>query len=564
MFVTSEYVAFCDFLSGSYMQIEVKTWSGVDVGARSVTHSGIPQGTFLIPIYNSTTYTGLYAFGGLFFTDTNTYLHVVRPNASVSTFSATTGVTLNNNYPVRVIRSDLVYDASTGAFSGAVTVMSAPIETGACRIVNVYFSSGVSFTVQTVDVPNPQGAVGNGMGAVWCYKTTQNQYGVSFYKSLYSDKYKYTVTLGYNTNNQITSASASQVSDPNYPVMVAPTYIWETYTVTTATKFLDYYKEMYGWSQYLCGSVRVERTSYPALAMNAYTLTRTLVSGGEGGGGGTGGSATVTGYQTITNNTFYYFKLGFPSSSDIKIMSLGADINVTGVSQITPLSLYFRIYKENTLKYTYVYNITTNGTFRVTVNPETMVGNGNIRLGVIPVTYSTSTIVMLGYGAPNVETYYKDYVEPMDFTVEGQLWSYRGAFSYTYQDLGTGIGTGGAVTPQGGVTGGNGTYIYSYNGSSPWGSQTLPSVTTPMGSQIRNAFVTMGYGDIGGVVILVISCFGFLFGLARFGVSGSDGLVVALVMSTVLTFFMGLLDITVFAIVILAVIIIAGGRVFLR
>ena len=537
-------------------------WTGTSVSTNSFAGSGTGQGFFATYVWNGSDKTTAYAFAGILFTDTNTYFKVVRlSDGSVTTYTSTTGVSLNRNYPLRVIRSDLSYDVTTGAYSGAVTVMGAPTSGGAARIVNVFFSGGASFSVQTIDIPNPEGAVGNGMGAVWCFKTDANQYGISFYKSLYTDKYKYTITLSYNTNYQITSASASQVSDPNYPVLINPNWIYETYLTTPDTTGVDYYKEMYGWSNYIDGSVRVEWTTYPSNQLNMYTLTRIQVSGGEQGGGGVGQSGSVTGYQTISNYTYYYFKLGFPSSSDIKIMSLGVDLNVTGVNSTYPLTIKWLIFNGNTLKYTYITNLTTATTVKVTINPEIMVGNGNIRLGIVPITYIPDTVVQLGYGTPNVDTYYKPYTD-MDFTQEGSLWTYRASFSYTYQDLGTGVGTGGQ-TGGGAVTVSNGSYTYSYNGTTPWSGQTITTPSTAIGNNIRNAFITWGYGDVGGIVVFLIITFGLMLAFARFGL-GSEALIPSFGIGGVTTFYLGLIDITIFAVIILILIILAGYKVFLR
>jgi hypothetical protein len=538
-------------------------WSGTAVSTNSYAGSGTGQGLFVTYIWHGADKTTAYAFACILFTDTNTYLMLVKlSDGSATTYTSTTGVTLNRNYPLRVIRSDLSYDVTTGAYSGAVTVMGAPTSGGAARIVNIFFSGGASFSVQTIDIPNPQGAVGNGMGAVWAYKTNANQYGISFYKSLYSDKYKYTITLSYNNNYQIISASASQVSDPNYPVLINPNWIYETYLTTLSTTGIEYYKEMYGWSNYIDGSVRVEWTTYPSNQLNMYSLTRIQASGGEQGGGGVGQSGSVTRYQTITNNTYYYFKLGFPSSSDIKIMSLGVDLNVTGVNSTYPLTIKWLIFNGNTLKYTYITNITTSTTVKVTINPEIMVGNGNLRLGIVPITYTSDTVVQLGYGVPNVETYYKPYTDNIDFTQEGYLWSYRASFSYTYQDLGTGVGTGGQ-TGGGVVTVSNGSYTYSYNGTTPWSGQTITTPSTVVGNSIRNAFITWGYGDIGGIAVFLIITFGLMLAFARFGL-GSEALIPAFGIGGVTTFYLGLIDITVFAVIILILITLAGYKVFLR
>jgi len=559
----NNYIGYFDIWVNYGLYCEFIKWDGTTIFSGSIAYSGTPQGVFATYVWNGSDKTTAYAFAGLYFTDTNTYMRVVRlSDGSVTTYTSTTGVSLNRNYPLRVIRSDLSYDVSTGAYSGAVTVMGAPTSGGAARIVNVFFSGGASFSVQTIDIPNPEGAVGNGMGAVWCFKTNTNQYGISYYKSLYTDKYKYTITLSYNNNYQITSAAASQVSDPNYPVLINPNWIYETYLTTLSTAGPDYYKEMYGWSNYIDGSVRVEWTTYPSNQLNMYTLTRIQVSGGETGGGGVGQSGSVTGYQTISNYTYYYFKLGFPSSSDVKIMSLGVDLNVTGVNSTYPLTIKWLIFNGNTLKYTYITNLTTATTVKVTINPEIMVGNGNIRLGIVPITYVTDTVVQLGYGTPNVDTYYKPYTDTMDFTQEGFLWTYRASFSYTYQDLGTGIGTGGQ-TGAGAVTVTNGSYTYSYNGSTPWSGQTITTPSTQVGNNIRNAFIQWGYGDIGGIVVFLIITFGLMLAFARFGL-GSEALIPSFGIGGVTTFYLGLIDITIFAVIILILITLAGYKVFLR
>ena len=560
----NNYAGYFDFWVGYGLWHEVKKWDGTMVSYGYTSYSGNPQGVFAFYIWNGSDYNTPYAFAGIYFTDLYTYMKmIVLSTGTQSSFTSTTGVALNRNYPIRVIRSDLSYDIATGTYKGAVTLLSAPTIEGAARIVNIFFSGGASFSVQTIDIPNPEGAVGNGMGAVWCYKTNQNQYGISFYKSLYSDKYKYTITLGYNNQYQITSASASQVSDPNYPVLVNPNWIYETYLTTLSTTGVEYYKEMHGWSNYIDGSVRVEWTTYPSNQLNMYTLTRIQVSGGETGGGGVGQSGSVTGYQTITNNTYYYFKLGFPASSDIKIMSLGVDLNITGVNSTYPLTIKWLIFNGNTLKYTYITNLTNPTTVKVTINPEIMVGNGNIRLGIVPITYSTDTVVQLGYGTPNVETYYKPYTDNMDFIQEGYLWTYRGSFSYTYQDLGTGVGTGGQTGSGTTVTVTNGSYTYSYNGTTPWSGQTITTPSTVVGNNIRNAFIQWGYGDIGGIVVFLIITFGLMLAFARFGLS-SEALIPAFGIGGVTTFYLGLIDITIFAVIILILIILAGYKVFLR
>ncbi|MEM4314479.1 MAG: hypothetical protein QXM39_04275 [Thermoplasmata archaeon] len=540
-------------LSGSYYRdyrvYNINNWQLINYHYMSYTGNHLFTTAFPIK-YTNGTYFGV---GSIVITSTNIYLFILKNDGSAFLNIYLSGTVTITNYPIRIINCDLTYDLNVNGYKGSLTLLSSD-ENNLGIVTNIYFSSGINPTLQVITIPKPEGGIGYGKGGIWSYKVDNNVIGISFYKALYSDKYRFDVTLTYNDEGRITTSQGSQVTDNNYPVSLNPIWITELNYISSGESFLNYWLKTHGDTNYISGNIRIEFSNYPSNILSVYSLFPSQAQSGGSSGGGVGESGRVTAYTNINQNTFYYFKLTFPSSSEIKIKTLGIDVNSTVITN--PNVLQFRIYTENDLKFQYNVTINQNGTFRVLINPDQLVGNGNIRLGVI---WYEGDYLQLGYGTPNEQTFAK--VLPIDnFIQEGSIQPWRGSWTYLYEDLKSGIGTGGSGGT-GIISSNNYTYVYDYNGTNPVGSQVISTPNTQFANQVRNYFIEMGYGDIGGIVVLLIMSFALGLAFSKF-ISSSDGFIGALGISSIFCFTLGFLELNIFAGIILILIVMAGKKIF--